>query len=136
MNLPGTPAWRRRAALAFLLLGTLVASRTISSDLPHRQALVFRLGAAERHVPLKLNASFLRVGESEPRAGVKVTRDGTEVGDVRETVELPNGDYVVTLEWEHVDESERRDAGDHKESETSRVERVTLTGGEIVVPLE
>jgi hypothetical protein len=136
MNLPGTPSTRRRVALGFLLLGTVVASRTISSDLPHDQVVVFRLGPAERHAPLRLHASFVRAGESEPLLGVNVTRDGSESGDVRETVRLPNGDYVVTLEWEHVATSEQHAGGDDKENETSRVERVTLSGGEIVVPLE
>jgi hypothetical protein len=136
MNLPGTAAFRRRLAFGFLVVGAVVLSRAISADLPHEQTFIFRLGEAERHVPLKLSASFVRVGESEPRAGVSVTRDGTETGDVREIVRLPNGDYVVTIEWEHVDTSEHRIAGDRKEGETSRVERVTLSGGEILVHLE
>jgi hypothetical protein len=136
MNLPGTPEWRRRAALGFLLLGTVVASRTVSSDLPHEQTLVFRLSEADRHAPLALHASFVRVGETEPRVGVNVARDGSEFGDVRETVRLPNGDYVVTIEWEHVATSEHQDGGVHKENETSRAVRVTLSGGEMIVPLE
>ena len=140
MNLPGTPAWRRRVALGFLLLGTVVASRAISSDVPHEQSLIFRLREEDRHTPLKLTASFVRVGESEPRAGLSVTRDGREIGDIHETVRLPNGDYVVTIEWEHVDTSERsasaHDASEHKENETSRVERVTLSGGELVVSMD
>ena len=135
MNLPGTAAWRRRVALGFLLLGSVVASRAVSSDLPHEQALIFRLDEADRHAPLQLTASFVRVGESEPRAGVSVTRDGSENGDIRETVRLPNGDYVVTIEWAHVARSERGVSSEHKENETSRVERVTLSGGEIVVSM-
>lgn len=136
MNLPGTPAWRRRAALGFLLVGVVALSRAISTDLPREQAVIFRLSEADRHVPLRLSASFVRVGESEPRAGMSVTRDGTETGDVRETMRLPNGDYVVTIEWEHVDTSEHGMTTAHKESETSRALRVSLNGGEIVVPLD
>lgn len=136
MNLPGTPAWRRRAALGFVLVGTIVASRAVSSDLPHEQALIFRLGEADRHTPLKLSASFVRVGESEPRAGVSVTRDGSENADIRVAVRLPNGDYVVTIEWEHVKTSEGRVLPSDKENETSRALRVTLSGGEIVVPMD
>jgi len=136
MNLPGTAAWRRRVALGFLLLGSVVASRAISSDLPHEQSLIFRLREEDRHTPLKLTVNFVRVGESEPRAGLSVTRDGHENGDIHETVRLPNGDYVVTIEWEHVDTSERGVTSEHKENETSRVERVTLSGGELVVSMD
>jgi hypothetical protein len=135
MNLPGTPSWRRRAALVFLGVGTVVASRAISRDLPHEQTFVFRLEESERHAPLKLSASFVRVGESEPRAGVSLTRDGSEHGDPRQTLSLPNGDYVVTVEWAHVGKGTLADASATKESETSRVERVTLSGGETIVLL-
>jgi hypothetical protein len=136
MNLPGTAAWRRRVALVFVGVGTVVASRAVSRDLPHDQSVVFRLGESEQHAPLKLSASFVRVGESEPRAGISVTRDGTETGDPHQTLHLPDGDYVVTVEWEHVDKSPRVDHADDKESETSRVERVTLSGGETIVLLQ
>ncbi len=135
MNLPGTPAWRRRVAFVFIGVGTVVASRAISHDLPHEQTFVFRLDESERHEPLKLSASFVRVGESEPRAGVSLTRDGSEHGDLRQTLDLPNGDYVVTVEWGHVGKGTLAGASDAKESETSRVERVTLSGGETIVLL-
>ncbi|HTQ02933.1 MAG TPA: hypothetical protein VMI54_03710 [Polyangiaceae bacterium] len=135
MNLPGTAAWRRRVAFLFLGVGTVVASRAVSRDLPHDQTFVFRLDESERHEPLKLSASFVRVGESEPRAGVSLSRDGSENADPRQTLHLPNGDYVVTVEWEHVGKAALDDARDGKESETSRVERVTLSGGETIVLL-
>jgi hypothetical protein len=135
MKLPGTPAWRRRAAFVFLGVGTVVASRAVSRDLPHEQTFVFRLDESERHAALKLSASFVRVGESEPRAGVSLSRSGSEFGDPRQTLNLPNGDYVVTVEWEHVGKAAFDDASAAKESETSRVERVTLSGGETIVLL-
>ena len=135
MNLPGTPAWRRRVALVLIGVGTVVASRAVSRDLPHDQTFVFRLDESERHTPLKLSASFVRVGESEPRAGVSLTRDGSDERDPRQTLHLPNGDYVVTVEWEHVGKDTLADASAAKESETSRVERVTLSGGETIVLL-
>lgn len=135
MNLPGTAAWRRRAAIVFLGVGTVVASRAVSRDLPHDQTFVFRLDESDRHTPLKLSASFVRVGQSEPSAGVTLTRDGTENADPRQTVHLPNGDYVVTVEWEHVGKGTLADASVAKEGETSRVERVTLSGGETIVLL-
>jgi hypothetical protein len=145
MMLPGTPAGRRRAALAFLALGLALAVGTLSRDLPHEQILIFRLGETERHVPLTLHVSLTRVGESEACAGLTVTRTGSERTDPRQTLRLPDGDYVVTA---HItprvtaDQDEERDESRDprgralpKEDETSRVERVTLTGGEISVPL-
>ena len=135
MMLPGTPAWRRRAALGFLVLGAALVGRTVSRDLRHDQTLVFRLDESDRGVPLKLDASLVRVGESDAIAGFRLTRDGSEAADPRQTLRLPDGDYVVTVEWEHVDKDARNIATDTKESETSRVERVTLAGGETIVLL-
>jgi len=130
MILPGTAALRRRLALGFVALGAVLASRSLSHDLPSEQTLVFRLRDSARHAPLKLSASLVRVGQREPSAGLTIARDGTESGDPREKLRLPNGDYVVTVEWEQKHEANA------KESETSLVERVTLSGGETIVPLE
>jgi hypothetical protein len=140
MNLPGTPAWRRRAAFVFLGIGVALGAKTISRDLPHDQTLVFRLDERDRHAPLELHATFTRVGASEASAGVTITRDGSEPGDPRHTVRLPNGDYVVTIDWKCRTTATLRSSGDAnaepKEGETSRVERVSLLGGEIIVHLQ
>jgi hypothetical protein len=139
MTLPGTPGWRRRVAVAFLALGTVLTVRVLSRDLPHEQTLVFRLSETLRHVPLTLDVSLTRVGDSDACAGLTLSRTGGESGDPRHTLRLPDGDYVVTARWtEHRDgDNLRMDAGSlaQKEDGTSRVERVTLTGGEIIVPL-
>jgi len=132
MNLPGSAAWRRRLAFGFLALGAVVALRAVSHDLPHEQTLVFRPSESLRRVPLTLHVSLTRVGESEARAGLSVTRDGSEHSDPRQTVHVPDGDYVVALDWTLKENASTRA---QKESETSRVERVTLTGGETTVPL-
>jgi len=141
MILPGTPQWRRRAAFAFLAVGLVLSAQAVSRDLPHEQTLVFRLSENQRHVPLTLHASLTHVGDGEACAGLSVTRSGTETtanGDPRHTLRLPNGDYVVTTTWTY-ERAERAVPGSRaeraKEEETSRVERVTLTGGEIIVPL-
>jgi hypothetical protein len=129
MNLPGTPASRRRLAFVFLGVGTVVSLQALSRDLPHEQTLIFRLSETLRGLPLTLHVSVTRVGESEARAGLSVTRSGSETSDPRQTLRVPDGDYVVTLDWTL--------KGDRapKERETSRVERVTLSGGEITIPL-
>lgn len=132
MNLPGTAALRRRVALGFLAFGAVFAMKALSRDLPHEQTLIFRASETLRRVPLTLRVSLTRVGESEARAGLSVTRTGTEAGDPRQILQVPDGDYVVTLDWTL---KETGSNGAAKENETSRVERVTLTGGETVVPL-
>jgi hypothetical protein len=132
MTLPGTAAWRRRAALAFLALGLALTAGALSRDLPHEQILIFRLSETDRHVPLTLHVSLTRAGESEACSGLSVTRTGNERADPRQTLRIPDGAYVVTARW-----TRSRDTRDgvEKEDETSRVERVTLTGGEIIIPL-
>ena len=123
---------RRRVALGFLAFGAVFAVKAVSGDLPHEQTLIFRPSETLRRVPLTLRVSLTRVGESEARAGLSVTRTGTETSDPRQTLHVPDGDYVVTLDWTL---KETVALGAPKENETSRVERVTLTGGETVVPL-
>jgi len=158
MILPGTPAVRRRIAVAFLALGAVLAVRVLSRDLPHEQTLIFRLSETARHVPLTLDVSLTRVGDSDACAGLTVSRTGTESGDPRHTLRLPDGDYVVTARWTPRSDGDNlrmsgttptKSAGSGatganqgasgtsalKEAGTSRVERVTLTGGEIIVPL-
>jgi hypothetical protein len=139
MILPGTPAVRRRIAVAFLALGGVLAVRVLSHDLPHEQTLVFRLGETERRVPFTLDVSLTRVGDSDACAGLTLSRTGTESGDPRHTLRLPDGDYVVTARRTQRSDGDNLvvDAGASalKEAGTSRVERVTLTGGEIIVPL-
>jgi hypothetical protein len=126
--LPGTAEWRRRIAFAFLMLGGVLAVRTVARDVPKEQVLVFRLDGAARHEPIALHASLTRIGESEARAGFSFTRHGDESADPREIVNLPDGDYVVTIDVTFRDEAA-------KEYKTSRAERVSLRGGEIIVPL-
>jgi len=127
MRLPGTPAWRRRAALVFLALGLALTAGALSRDLPREQILIFRLSETDRRVPLTLHVSLTRVGESEACAGLSVTRTGNERTNPRQTLRLRDGDYVVTARWTRTARA--------KEDETSRVERVRLTGGEISIPL-
>ena len=142
MILPGTAALRRRLALGCLALGAVLASRGFSRDLPHEQTLIFRLGNAVGRPRLKLSATLLRVGESEPSAGFTIVHDGNASGDPVQKLRLPNGDYVVTVEWQEnsgVAEPEstaKPRVMETKESETSLVERVTLTGGDTIVQLE
>lgn len=153
---------RRRAALIVLALLAFILFQTISRDLPHEQAVVFRFPLGERTSAEELTASFTRVGEREARAGVTLSLRELKGHDVRCSVHLPNGDYIVTVELTH-DTSEsatdtpKKDASPNKKSaedaltgtnpenvdkgpsrnrvETLVVRRVTLEGAESIVPL-
>jgi hypothetical protein len=133
MILPGTAAWRRRAAVVFLAVGVALGASTLSRELPHEQTLIFHLDRSTPSAPFELRVSLTRVGESEAAAGMSINRDGNEAGDPRHTFRLPDGDYVVSIDlaWRSGDAG----ADTSKEGETSRLERVTLSGGETVVPL-
>jgi hypothetical protein len=136
--LPGTPALRRRAALVLLAVGVVLLAQAVQRDWPREQTLIFRLEGGLREIPLKLDTSVTRVGEGEARGGMSVVRDGTERSNPQQTLRLPDGDYVVTVAWERATQggSSGNDAARAaKEVETSSVHRVTLVGGEVVVPV-
>jgi hypothetical protein len=134
MILPGTPAWRRRAAVIFLGVGVALGAITIGRDLPREQTLIFRLDRSLARAPYALRVSLTRAGDSEAAAGMTINGDGHEASDPRHTFRVPDGDYVVSIDF-----AWRSDAGAAnaaKEGETTRVERVTLAGGETIVPLQ
>lgn len=129
MILPGTAAWRRRAAVLFLAIGVALGVTTIGREVPREQTLIFRLDRSLERAPYELRVSLTRVGDSEAAAGMSIRGDGHEAGDPRHTFRVPDGDYVVSIDF-----AWRSDAA--KEGETTRVERVTLAGGETIVPLQ
>jgi len=139
-GLPGTPGARRRLALIFLALAVFAVVKTIDADLPRDQALVFRLGDGLRGAPLRLTATITRAGEGEARSGFTLTRSGDERSDPRQAFRAPNGDYLVTVDIETVQRgsappAEGQDRVPTEKRETSSVHRVTLEGGDIVVPI-
>lgn len=89
---------RRRAAVVVLALLAIVLFHTISRDLPREQSLVFRFPLGERTDAEELTASFTRAGEREARAGITLSLRELKGHDVRCSVYLPNGDYIVTVE--------------------------------------
>jgi hypothetical protein len=92
------PALRRRAAVVVLALLAVVLVQTVSRDLPREQTLIFRFPLGERTDATELTASFTRVGEREARAGVTLSLRDVTGHDIRCSVHLPNGDYIVTVE--------------------------------------
>jgi hypothetical protein len=91
-------ALRRRAAVVVLAVLAVVLFQTVSRDLPREQTLIFRFPLGGRTSATELTASFTRVGEREARAGVTLSLRGVTGHDIRCSVHLPNGDYIVTVE--------------------------------------
>jgi hypothetical protein len=142
-GLPGTPALRRRLALLALVVGGLLVLRTADRDLPREQTLIFRTSPELRDAPVQLTASVTRAGESEARGGFTLHRAAGDRSELRHTVRAPNGEYVVTVDFAVPDttasttgkgDAPPRTSAEEK-PETSSVHRVTLTGGDIVVPI-
>lgn len=147
-------ALRRRAAVVVLAVLAVVLFQTVSRDLPREQTLIFRFPLGGRTDATELTASFTRVGEREARAGVTLSLREVAGHDIRCSVHLPNGDYIVTVELtggangSSVSDNKSahrapqnsgtltaRDAASEIRSETMVVRRVTLEGAESVVPL-
>jgi hypothetical protein len=141
--LPGTPALRRRLALLALVIGGLLVLRAADRDLPREQTLIFRTAPELREGPLRLTATITRAGDSEPRGGFTVNREPGDRSELRHTFRAPNGEYVVTVDFA-VPGAAPSTTGTpvaspgppaEEKRETSSVHRVTLTGGDIVVPI-
>jgi hypothetical protein len=142
-RLPGTPALRRRLALVALVVGGLLVFRTVDRDLPREQSLIFRPSSELRGAPLRLTATITRAGESEARSGFTITRASGDRSELRHTFRAPNGDYVLTVDFLFPDVAGGTagsavappTAPPAEKRETSSVHRVTLGGGDIVVPI-
>lgn len=132
--LPGSPSLRRRAAFVFLAVGTVLAASSIARDWPREQTLIFRLEDELAQAPVRLDASVTRAGDSEAQSGFTLIRDGDEAPTARHKLRVPDGEYVVTVTWA-LTRSDASAALGLKESETTSVRRVTLSGGEVVVPI-
>jgi hypothetical protein len=116
---------RRWAGRIVLVGGACLMLVFFAPRVPRDQSLVFRVGRDVR----RIDASFTREGETEPRRGVTLEFQGSAPPSVTRSVSLPNGSYVVAVEIQ-------RQAAEGEPSETRYSRRVTLEGGETVLALE
>ena len=117
---------RRVAARLVLVVGLGLALVSLLPQLPREQTLVFRV--QENHVQ-RLAVSFTPQGEREARGGFTLSFPGSAPSRIRHQLELPNGDYELSIEL-------TRDLlGARRDQETSFVRRVTLDGGETIISL-
>jgi hypothetical protein len=118
--------FRRAAARLVLVVGLALALVSLLPQLPREQTLVFRV--PESHVQ-RLDVSFTPHGEEQASGGFTLSFSGSAPHHVRHQVDLPNGDYELSIELTRDGNEGRRD------QETSFVRRVTLAGGETIISL-
>jgi hypothetical protein len=121
---------RRIGGFVLLGLGLLLGSRLLNKTWPREQTVIFRLPRDLAQVATRLDASFTPLGDSEPARGLSLTLNPPGPRDLRQTVNLPEGEYLIALELTYSDKS---GPSAPEKSETSRARRVTLTGQETLV---
>ncbi|MCC6903611.1 MAG: hypothetical protein IT377_31875 [Polyangiaceae bacterium] len=118
------PLWRRLAARVAIVGGVAVAVSVATPWVPREQVLIYRVSGGDPVRRLKVHVT--REGESEAALGATLTGASPSF---RHGVSLPNGRYVVSVQAE-------RALSDGGVKETSFVRRVTLEGGETILPIE
>jgi hypothetical protein len=121
---------RRIGGFVLLGLGLLLGSRLLNKTWPREQTVIFRLPRNLAEVATRLDASFTPLGASEPARGLSLTLNPPGPRDLRQTVNLPEGEYLIALELTYSDKS---GPSAPVKSETSRARRVTLAGQETLV---
>jgi hypothetical protein len=121
---------RRLGGLVLLGVGLLVTTKVLNRTWPKEQTVVFRLPRPLAEVATRLNVSFTPVGDAAPARGLSLTLKPPSPHDLRQTVSLPDGEYIVALDLTYTDKS---GPSAPEKSETSRARRVTLTGQETLV---
>lgn len=119
------PEVRRWAARILLAGGAAAMLVFFAPRVPRDQSLTFRVGSDVQ----KLEASFTKQGEIEPRRGLTLSFGQGAPRSIRQSVSLPNGAYQVAVEIE-------RRASDGSPTETTYLRQVNLEGGETVLALE
>lgn len=134
MRAPEDASRRQRlGALLVLVVGAAIVISSMGGSVPREQPLVFRLPRSAQGRTSALAAQFTKVGEAEPNAGVSLGLTGSQSRDVRHTVRLPDGDYIVSVE---LTSDEPAGPSAPTKTETSYSRRVTLNGHETLVVLD
>lgn len=111
-------------------VGLLLATRLLNRSWPREQTVVFRLPRPLAEVATRLEASFTPLGDTEPARGLSLTLNPPGPRDLRQTLDLPDGEYIIALDLTYPDKS---GPSAPEKSETSRARRVTLMGQETLV---
>lgn len=121
---------RRLGGLLLLGVGLLLATKLLNRTWPREQTIVFRLPRPLAEVATRLEANFTPLGDTAPTRGLSFALNPPGPRDLRQTVNLPDGEYIIALSLTYTDKS---GPSAPEKSETSRARRVTLTGQETLV---
>jgi hypothetical protein len=116
--------------LVVLGVGLLVAHNVLKHSWPQEQTVVFRIPRHLAEVATRLEANFTPLGDTEPIRGLVLTLNPPGKANLRHTLSLPDGEYIISLELTYSDKS---GPSAPTKSETSRARRVTLQGQETLV---
>jgi hypothetical protein len=122
-------AWRRRAAALVFIGGVGLAVMMAQKHGRQDTVLIFRFDPDLSFNVRELSASWTPVGELEPSGGVTLHFTSGPGREVRHVLSAAQGDYVISLQI-------RPSSVEERMRETSLVRRVTLTGTDVVIPLE
>jgi hypothetical protein len=131
-----------------VVLGAVSVGGLVTRSFPHDQTLIFPVGSVFPNAT-RFSASWKQPGDSEPRGGVTLAFAAPPPLQIRQHTDLPNGDYLVSIEVLVSDPS----AADHSSTrvgenprnaqvlpqargvQTNIERRVNLVGGETMVAL-
>jgi len=88
---------RRIVTRAVVVIGVLWVGGLVMRSFPHDQLLVFPVGSAFPNAR-RFSASWKQAGEREARGGVTLTFTTAPPLQIRHHADLPNGDYLVSVE--------------------------------------
>jgi hypothetical protein len=115
-------------ARVVLVAGFALAAALLLPNVPADQDLVFRLDG-DPSLVRRVEATWTAEGEREATGGVRLGFEERAPRSIRHRVSLPNGRYEVAVQVV-------RETADAALSHTTTTRRVTLEGGETVIPLD
>jgi hypothetical protein len=123
---------RRLGAFVVLAVGTALVLAVLEPDWPREQPLIFRLPNGEA-TPLRLDVALTEVGAARALQGFSIALESRRARDVRHSLRVPNGDYLVTIELTSTHSSASNVPA---KIASSAVRRVTLTGEETLIVVD
>jgi hypothetical protein len=88
---------RRILTRGIVILGAVWVGGLITRTFPHDQVLVFPVGSVFPNAS-HFSASWRQTGDREPRGGISLTFATPPPLQIRQHADLPNGDYLVSIE--------------------------------------
>jgi hypothetical protein len=134
---------RRLLTRAVVVLGAVFVGGQLMRALPREQTLIFPVGSVFPDAT-RFAASWRQPGDEEPRGGVSLTFDRAPPLQIRQRAQLPDGDYIVTIDILRANRGvgaaiaagqASETAGSREGLQTNIERRVSLAGGEALIAL-